>query len=59
LGVRLLIERPVHTIETNVHGTGIVLACAAKKEKRVIAASTSEVYGKGTKVPRTSGPPVQ
>ena len=51
VGVRLIIERPVHTIETNVHGTEVVLACAAKKEKRVIVASTSEVYGKGTKVP--------
>ena len=51
VGVRLIIERPVHTIETNVHGTEVVLACAAKKGKRVIVASTSEVYGKGTKVP--------
>jgi len=59
VGVRLIIERPVHTIETNVHGPEIVLACAAKKEKRVIVASTSEVYGKGTKVPTTSGLPVQ
>jgi UDP-glucose 4-epimerase len=51
VGVRLIVERPVHTIETNVHGTEVVLGCAAKKGKRVIIASTSEVYGKGTKVP--------
>ena len=51
VGVRLIVERPVHTIETNVHGTEVVLACAAKKGKRVVLASTSEVYGKGTKVP--------
>jgi UDP-glucose 4-epimerase len=51
VGVRLIVERPVHTIETNVHGTEVVLACAAKKGKQVVLASTSEVYGKGTKVP--------
>ncbi len=51
VGVRLIVERPVHTIETNVHGTEVVLACAGKKGKRVVLASTSEVYGKGAKVP--------
>jgi UDP-glucose 4-epimerase len=51
VGVRLIVERPVHTIATNVHGTEVVLACAAKKRKHVILASTSEVYGKSAKVP--------
>jgi len=51
VGVRLIVERPVHTIETNVHGTEVVLGCAAKKKKPVILASTSEVYGKSAKVP--------
>jgi nucleoside-diphosphate-sugar epimerase len=51
VGVRLIVERSVHTIETNVHGTEVVLSCAAKKGKHVILASTSEVYGKGTRVP--------
>ena len=51
VGVRLIVESPVHTIETNVHGTEVVLRAAAKKKKRVIIASTSEVYGKSTKVP--------
>lgn len=51
VGVRLIIESPVHTIETNVHGTEVVLRAAAKKRKPVILASTSEVYGKSTRVP--------
>jgi UDP-glucose 4-epimerase len=51
VGVRLIIERPVHTIETNIKGTEIVLELAAKKRKRVMIASTSEVYGKTTAVP--------
>jgi len=51
VGVRLIVESPVHTIETNVHGTEVVLNAAAKKRKRVIVASTSEVYGKSVKVP--------
>jgi len=51
VGVRLIVDSPVHTIETNVHGTEVVLRCAAKKQKRVIIASTSEVYGKSAKVP--------
>jgi len=51
VGVRLIVDRPVHTIETNVHGTEVVLRAAAKKRKRVILASTSEVYGKSTDVP--------
>jgi UDP-glucose 4-epimerase len=51
VGVRLIVERPVHTIETNVHGTEVVLSRAAVKQKRVIVASTSEVYGKSARVP--------
>jgi len=51
VGVRLIVESPVHTIETNVHGTEVLLRAAAKKKKRVILASTSEVYGKSVKVP--------
>jgi UDP-glucose 4-epimerase len=51
VGVRLIIEKPVHTIETNIRGTEKVLDAASKKNKKVIVASTSEVYGKNTKVP--------
>jgi UDP-glucose 4-epimerase len=47
VGVQLIVSDPVRTIETNVHGTETVLALAAKKKRRVIIASTSEVYGKG------------
>ena len=51
VGVRLIVEAPVRTIETNVHGTEVVLKQAAKKGKIVVIASTSEVYGKSTDVP--------
>jgi UDP-glucose 4-epimerase len=51
VGVRLIIESPVQTIETNVKGTEVVLALAAKKRKQVVIASTSEVYGKANGVP--------
>jgi UDP-glucose 4-epimerase len=51
VGVRLIIESPVQTIETNVKGTEIVLELAAKKRKRVVIASTSEVYGKANVLP--------
>ncbi len=51
VGVKLIVERPVHTIETNVHGTEVVLKHADKKKKLVFIASTSEVYGKSTHVP--------
>ncbi|HKG23967.1 MAG TPA: GDP-mannose 4,6-dehydratase [Blastocatellia bacterium] len=51
VGVRLIVESPVRTIETNVRGTEIVLGLAAKKRKRVLITSTSEVYGKRTSVP--------
>src|SRR6185312_7056272 len=51
VGVKLIVEEPVRTIETNVHGTEVVLKHANKKKKLVILASTSEVYGKSTDVP--------
>ena len=51
VGVKLIVEQPVHTIETNVHGTEVVLKHANKKKKLVFIASTSEVYGKSTEVP--------
>jgi UDP-glucose 4-epimerase len=51
VGVKLIVEQPVHTIETNVHGTEVVLEHANKKKKLVFIASTSEVYGKSTDVP--------
>jgi UDP-glucose 4-epimerase len=51
VGVKLIVEQPVRTIETNVHGTEVVLKHANKKKKLVIIASTSEVYGKSNDVP--------
>jgi UDP-glucose 4-epimerase len=51
VGVKLIIESPVHTIETNVNGTQLVLDAACKKRKPVFCASTSEVYGKNVHVP--------
>ena len=51
VGVKLIVEQPVHTIETNVHGTEVVLKHASKKKRLVFIASTSEVYGKSTDVP--------
>ena len=51
VGVKLIVEQPVYTIETNVHGTEVVLKHANKKKKLVIIASTSEVYGKSADVP--------
>ncbi len=51
VGVRLIVESPVRTIETNIRGTEIILEVAAKKKKHVLIASTSEVYGKSTKLP--------
>ncbi len=51
VGVKLIVQKPVHTIETNVHGTEVILRHAAKKKKLVVIASTSEVYGKSTAVP--------
>ena len=51
VGVRNIVESPVRTIETNVGGSELVLELAAKKSKRVLIASTSEVYGKSAKIP--------
>lgn len=51
VGVKLIVESPVRTIETNVRGTEVVLALANKKKKRVMIASTSEVYGLSADVP--------
>lgn len=51
VGVRLIVESPVRTIETNVHGTETILKLANKKSKLVFIASTSEVYGKSQNVP--------
>ncbi len=53
VGVRLIVESPVRTIETNIRGTEIVLSLCAKKRKRVLITSTSEVYGKLDRVPFT------
>jgi UDP-glucose 4-epimerase len=49
--VRLIVEQPVHTIETNIRGTEIVLELAARKRKKILITSTSEIYGKSSKVP--------
>jgi UDP-glucose 4-epimerase len=51
VGVKLIVEQPVYTIETNVHGTEVVLKHANKKKKLVVIASTSEVYGKSDDFP--------
>jgi len=51
VGVKLIVESPVNTIETNIRGTDIVLSLAAKKKKRVLITSTSEVYGKRNAIP--------
>ncbi|HLM57856.1 MAG TPA: GDP-mannose 4,6-dehydratase [Pyrinomonadaceae bacterium] len=51
VGVKLIVESPVRTIETNVRGTEVVLAQANKKKKKVLIASTSEVYGLSAEVP--------
>ncbi|HTQ62313.1 MAG TPA: GDP-mannose 4,6-dehydratase [Candidatus Solibacter sp.] len=51
VGVKLIVESPVRTIETNVNGTQRILEAACKKRKLVLTASTSEVYGKNTNVP--------
>jgi len=51
VGVQLIVDRPVHTIETNIHGTEVVLEIANKFHRKVLIASTSEVYGKSEAVP--------
>ena len=56
VGVRLIVESPVNTIETNVHGTEMVLKLANKKKKKVLIASTSEVYGKSERSPSARTP---
>jgi UDP-glucose 4-epimerase len=65
VGVRLIVESPVNTIETNIKGTENVLLQANKKKKKVFVASTSEVYGKSIRVPFREdddlvlGPPIK
>jgi UDP-glucose 4-epimerase len=51
VGVQMIVDNPVHTIETNIHGTEIVLNIANKFRCKTIIASTSEVYGKNHKIP--------
>ena len=51
VGVQLIVDRPVHTIETNIHATEVVLEIANKFNKKVFLASTSEVYGKSENMP--------
>jgi UDP-glucose 4-epimerase len=51
VGVKLIVQRPVHTIETNIMGTDAVLKAALRYGCRVLITSTSEVYGKGSKAP--------
>jgi UDP-glucose 4-epimerase len=51
VGVKLIVHRPVHTIETNIHGSEIVLDIANKFRRPLFIASTSEVYGKSEKMP--------
>ncbi len=51
VGVMLIVEHPVHTISTNIMGTEAVLAAALRYNCRVLLASTSEVYGKGSRIP--------
>ena len=51
VGVRLIIDSPVHTIVTNVHGTEVLLEQASKKHKKILVASTSEVYGLSPHIP--------
>ncbi len=51
VGVDLIVKRPVHTISTNIHGTEVVLQLANAFRKRIILASSSEVYGKSANMP--------
>jgi UDP-glucose 4-epimerase len=55
VGVRLIVESPVRTISTNIRGTEICLDVASKKGKKVVLASTSEVYGKSNSIPFREG----
>jgi nucleoside-diphosphate-sugar epimerase len=51
VGVELVVHSPVRTMNTNIRGTELVLDAAAKKRKKVVITSTSEVYGKSTRIP--------
>jgi UDP-glucose 4-epimerase len=51
VGVQLIVDDPVHTIETNIHGSEVILNIANKFRKKILLASTSEVYGKSENVP--------
>ena len=51
VGVQLILDKPVHTIETNIHSTEIVLQLANQYKKKVLIASSSEVYGKSEQIP--------
>src|SRR5437764_858528 len=51
VGVQLIVKRPVHTISTNIHGTEVVLELANKFHKKIVIASSSEVYGKSRSTP--------
>ena len=51
VGVMLVVNNPVRTIETNIRGTEVVLEAARRRKTTVVLASTSEVYGKGARVP--------
>ncbi len=55
VGVRLIIDQPVKTIETIINGTELVLRACSRYRRRVLLTSTSEVYGKGTEVPFAEG----
>jgi len=55
VGVKLVVDNPVRTIETNIRGAEVVLECAARKGRQVLVASSSEVYGKSTKAPFCEG----
>ena len=51
VGVQLIVDQPVHTLETNIHGSEVVLNLANQFARKICVASTSEVYGKSTKIP--------
>ncbi len=51
VGVQLIVDDPVHTIETNIHGSEVMLDLANKFNRKIVLASTSEVYGKSDRMP--------
>ncbi|RPI90956.1 MAG: NAD-dependent epimerase/dehydratase family protein [Spirochaetales bacterium] len=55
VGVKLIMENPVETIETNVLGTEVVLRAAERFKRRILITSTSEVYGKAMEIPNGCG----